>query len=135
MFHRPCEACGQTKGDCIVKYTVSLKENRQFRRLYAKGKSVVNPTLVLYYRRNGTRGNQLGITVSGKMGKAVVRNKLRRRLREIYRLHEEQFMPGYHLVVVARARAVTTSYRELERSFLHLAKKGKLLKESGEGQG
>jgi ribonuclease P protein component len=77
----------------------------------------------------------LGITVSGKMGKAVVRNKLRRRLREIYRLHEEQFMPGYHLVVVARARAVTASYRELERSFLNLAKKGKLLKESGEGQG
>ena len=56
------------------------------------------------------------------------RNLVRRRLREIYRINEAQFLPGYDLVVVARVRAVHSSYRELERSFLSLAKRGKLLR-------
>jgi ribonuclease P protein component len=115
-----------------VKYTVSLKENRQFRRLYAKGKSAVSPYLVLYYRKNGRQQNLLGITVSGKMGNAVVRNKLRRRLREIYRTNEERFLPGFSMVVVARGRAVSSQYVELERSFLQLANKCKLLHPKGE---
>lgn len=66
------------------------------------------------------------------MGKAVVRNKLRRRLREIYRINEEQFLPGYTMVVVARGRAVSCQYAELERSFLQLASKSKLLRSKGE---
>jgi len=74
----------------------------------------------------------LGITVSGKLGKAVVRNKLRRRLREIYRINEARFLPGYTMVVVARGRAVTSQYAELERSFLQLANKCKLLQLKGE---
>jgi len=111
-----------------VKYTVSLKENRQFRRLYAKGKSEVSPYLALYWRKNGGKENRLGITVGGKLGKAVKRNLVRRRLREIYRTNEERFMPGHDLVVVARVRAVHSSYRELEHSLLGLAKRAKLLR-------
>jgi ribonuclease P protein component len=91
--------------------------------------------LVLYYRKNGSKQNQLGITVSGKLGKAVVRNKVRRRLREIYRNNEAQFLPGYNIVVVARVRAVSRSYEELERSFLQLAEKSNLLRlKGGESQ-
>ena len=93
-----------------MKFTVSLKENRVFRRLYAKGKSAVAPTMVLYCRRNGRRESRLGLTTGTKLGHAVVRNKVRRRLREIYRLHEDRFAPGYDIVVVARVRAVHSSY-------------------------
>ena len=82
-----------------MKFTVSLKENRVFRRLYAKGKSAVAPTMVLYCRRNGRRESRLGLTTGTKLGHAVVRNKVRRRLREIYRLHEDRFAPGYDIVV------------------------------------
>lgn len=114
------------EGNVRVKYTVSLKENRQFRRLYAKGKSVVLPHLVLYYRRNGGQANQLGITVSGKLGNAVVRNLVRRRLREIYRLNEENVQTGYTMIVVARGRAVGASYKDLERSFFKLLSKAGL---------
>lgn len=112
-----------------MKYTVSLKENRQFRRLYAKGKSVVSPSLVLYYRKTNGRENRLGITVSGKLGNAVTRNKIRRRLREIYRTNEERFLPGCTLVVVARMRALDLAYRDLEKTFLHLSRKAGLLKQ------
>ena len=104
-----------------MKFTVSLKENRVFRRLYAKGKSAVAPTMVLYCRRNGRRESRLGLTTGTKLGHAVVRNKVRRRL------HEDRFVPGYDIVVVARVRAVHSSYAVLERDFLRLAKKLQLL--------
>lgn len=115
-----------------MKYTVSLKENRQFRRLYAKGKSFVSPFLVLYYRKNVEEQNYLGITVSGKVGNAVLRNKLRRRIREIYRTNEERFLSGYTIVVVARVRASCASYEDLRRSFLKLAKKANILRSEEE---
>ena len=54
-----------------MKYTVSLKENRVFRRLYAKGRSAVSPTMVLYCRKNGRRENRLGLTTGTKLGHAV----------------------------------------------------------------
>ena len=101
-----------------MKHTVSLKENRIFRRLYAKGKSAVAPTMVLYCRKNGRRESRLGLTTGTKLGHAVVRNRVRRRLREIYRLQEDKLLPGYDIVVVARVRAVHSKYAVLERDFL-----------------
>lgn len=111
-----------------MKYTISLKENRIFRRLYAKGKSAVSPALVLYCRRNGRKENRFGITAGTKLGHAVVRNKVRRRLREIYRLNEDKLLPGYDIVIVARVRAVHSRYADLEKQFLRLAKKLQLLR-------
>ena len=111
-----------------MKFTVSLKLNHVFRRLYAKGKSQVTPHLALYARRNGGTGNRLGITVSTKLGHAVVRNRVRRRIREIYRIHEDLFLPGYDIVAVARVRAVYARFDELERSFLKAAKGLNLLR-------
>lgn len=116
-----------------MKYTVSLKENRVFRRLYAKGRSAVSLTMVLYCRKNGRRENRLGLTTGTKLGHAVVRNRVRRRLREIYRLQEHRLSPGYDIVVVARVRAVYSRYAELERDFLRLAKKLQLLSPQGSG--
>ena len=106
-----------------MKFTVSLKENRVFRRLYAKGKSAVGPAMVLYCRKNGGKENRLGLTVGTKLGGAVVRNRVRRRLREIYRLNETKLRPGYDIVVVARVRAVHSRYDRLEAQFLSLADK------------
>lgn len=111
-----------------MKYSVSLKLNRDFRRLYSRGKRVVSPTLALYVRRNQLGQNRLGITVSKKLGNAVTRNRVRRRLREIYRLHETQFLPGWDIVVVARIRAAHVSYWTLDRDLMKLAKRLNLLR-------
>ena len=104
-----------------MKFSKSLKLNHLFRKLYRKGKSAAGKYLVLYCRRNGTQENRIGLTVSAKLGHAVVRNRLRRRLRELYRLHENQFQPGWDLVVVARSRAVNAPYQKLEKAYLSLA--------------
>lgn len=111
-----------------MKYSVSLKSNRDFHRLYRRGKQAVAPTMVLYTRKNRLKENRLGITTGKKLGNAVTRNRIRRRLREIYRLHEEAFLPGRDLVVVARVRSAFVSYQALERDFLKLAGKLGLLR-------
>lgn len=103
-----------------MRFSHSLKENHIFRRLYAKGRSAASSLLVVYCRKNGTAENRVGLTVGKKLGHAVVRNRVRRRLREIYRLHEEEFLPGYDLVIVARSRAAGAPYARLEKTLLAL---------------
>lgn len=112
-----------------MEFSKSLKLNHIFQRLYRSGPSAANRFLVLYSRRNRTGGNRVGITVGKKLGKAVVRNRTRRRLREVYRLHEGQFKAGYDIVVVARTRAVDASFDQLTKAYLSLAGKLDLLRE------
>ena len=101
-----------------MEFTSSLKTNNDFRRVYRKGHSAVRPCLVVYARKNGRKENRLGLTVTTKVGKAHTRNLVRRRLREIYRLHEEIMLPGQDMVIVARTRAAGVDYKRLETEFL-----------------
>jgi ribonuclease P protein component len=121
----------ERKGVEQMRHTVSLKENHLFRRLYAKGKTAAAPTLALYVRGNGRKGNRLGLTVGTKVGKAVRRNKVRRRIREAYRIHESAILPGFDLVVVARTRAAFASYAQIERDLLRLLDKLGVLSRGG----
>ena len=105
-----------------MKYSTSLKLNHIFRRLYHTS-GVADGLLVLYARKNRTDGNRVGVTVSKKLGKAHVRNRTRRRIREVYRLNEEKFQPGWDIVVVARTKAVEAPFEKLTASYLTLAKK------------
>ena len=103
-----------------MKFTSTLKKNHEFRRIYNKGKSAVSHCAVVYIRRNGTSRNKLGITVSTKIGNAVTRNRVRRRLKEIYRLNEESLSPGFDIVIVARVQSRHVGYKELESAVLAL---------------
>ena len=105
----------------FMQFSSSLKLNHIFRRLYRKGSSAANGYLVLYCRKNGSQANRVGLTVGAKLAHAVQRNRLRRQLREIYRLHETSFARGYDLVVVARSRAIGADYAALEHAYLSLA--------------
>ena len=114
-----------------MKFSCSLKLNHIFQRLY-RTSGQADGLLVLYARRNRTGMNRVGITVSKKLGHAVVRNRVRRRIREVYRLHEDAFCPGWDIVVVARSRAVEAPFAKLTASFLNLAGRAGILK--GEGR-
>ena len=110
-----------------MKFSSSLKLNHIFRRLYASS-GYANGLMVLYTRKNRTGTNRVGITVSKKLGHAVVRNRVRRRLREVYRLNEAKFKPGYDIVVVARHRCISGDFQKLTNAYLSLAEKAGILK-------
>ena len=112
-----------------MKFSSSLKLNHIFQRLYRTG-GQANGYLVLYARRNRTSVNRVGITVSKKLGKANVRNRIRRRLREVYRLNEEKFQRGWDIVVVARSRALQAPFEKLTENYLSAAKKAGILNDT-----
>ena len=109
-----------------MKYSSALKLNHIFRRLYATS-GHANGYLVLYARRNRMNTNRVGVTVGKKLGHAVVRNRVRRRLREVYRLNEERFAPGWDIVVVARSRCISADFGKLTQAYLSLAEKAGIL--------
>ena len=109
-----------------MKFSCSLKLNHIFRRLY-KTNGHANSMMVLYARKNRSDCNRVGITVSKKLGKAHIRNRIRRRLREVYRINEEKFLPGWDIVVVARSKALEAPFDQLTKSYLNLAKKAGIL--------
>ena len=114
-----------------MKFSSSLKLNHIFQRLY-RTSGQANGYLVLYARKNRTATNRVGITVSKKLGKANVRNRIRRRLREVYRLNEEKFLPGYDIVVVARTKAIDAPFSQLTKAYLALAQKAGILRQENE---
>ena len=111
-----------------MKFSGALNFNHIFQRLY-HSKGYCDGYLALYARKNRTSRNRVGITVSKKLGHAVVRNRTRRRLREVYRLNELRFQPGWDIVVVARSKAVDAEFSQLTKSYLTLAKKAGILQE------
>ena len=103
-----------------MKYSESLKKNKDFQYIYRKGTSYANKYLVMYVLENGTGQNRLGISVSKKVGNSIVRHRITRLIRESYRLQEEHFKCGWDLVVIARAGAKGKTYREIESALIHL---------------
>ena len=109
-------------------FTESLKSNRDFQVVYKKGKSFANKYLVMYVLENGTGCNRLGISVSKKVGNSVVRHRVKRLIKESYRLHEGIFNSGLDIVVIARQGAATVGFFEVESALLHLAKLHEMIK-------
>ena len=111
-----------------MKFTESLKKNFQFRYVYNRGRSIANRHLVMYVVKNGTQGNKLGISVSKKVGKSVVRSRVTRLIRESYRNMEDGLRSGYDIVVIARVICKDATYEEINVSLRHLLKKQQLLR-------
>ena len=101
-----------------------LQKNKQFQFVYRRGKSDSTKNLVLIYHRN--RQVKIGFSVSKKVGNAVVRNKLKRQLRECIRPLLLQLQPG-HYVFLARNCASSASFVKLKEDMLYLLKKQNLL--------
>ncbi|MDY3121206.1 ribonuclease P protein component [Clostridiaceae bacterium 68-1-5] len=110
-----------------MQYSESLKKNKDFQKVYRQGKSYANKYLVMYILQNGTERNRLGISVSKKVGNSVVRHRITRLVREIYRKNETDVKKGLDIVVLARVNAKDKSYKEIESSFFHLGNIHKIM--------
>lgn len=106
-----------------------LRRNVEFRIVYRRGKSFSNNTLVLYtYKNNRHRDiNKVGISVSKKVGKSVVRSRVKRLISESYRLNKDKFLVGYDFVIIARTSSDSKNYHEIEKSLISLFKKAGLI--------
>ena len=109
-----------------MKFSESLKKNRDFNHVYKQGRSLADRLLVMYILENGLEKNRIGISVSKKVGNSVVRHHLTRLVRESYRLSEEHFRCGYDIVVIVRTGAKDKGYHEIESALIHLGKLHKI---------
>ena len=106
----------------------SLKKNKDFQKVYKKGKSYANKYLVMYVLKNDLEKNRIGISVSKKVGNSVIRHHLTRLIRESYRLHEDVFDSGLDIVIIARNSAREIGFHEVESALLHLGSLHKIIK-------
>jgi len=104
----------------------NLKSNKDFSNVYSKGKSKANRQLVMYCIKNDYDQNRVGYSISKKVGNSIVRNKIKRRLKEIYRLNKSSIKQGYDLVFIVRTGAKKADYKQLEDAFNHLIKISKM---------
>lgn len=107
---------------------VTVKENYEFRRIYRKGKSLVSPQMVLYWQKNrqgspvwGHRQHQAGPRRGPQSGAPP--------LPGVYRLHKPEMQPGFDVILVARGRAVRSTYQQLDETYLRLLRQAGLVPE------
>lgn len=110
-----------------MKKNERLKKNRDFRKIYNRGKSFVHPIVVVYVLPNFMDKNRVGFTVSKKIGGAVQRNRVKRLLREVYNLVKPNLQPGYDFIFLARPRIKNKNFWQIESAVAGLLKKGNFL--------
>lgn len=112
-----------------------IKRNNDFRRVYSKGKYASSESLVLYYIKKKTGMVRIGITTSKKVGKSVVRNRMRRLVRENIRLIYDQLIPGMDLVIVVRKADPSADFHSIGKELRYLLKKLDILVKENDHEG
>ena len=111
-----------------MTFTESLKKNKDFQIVFKNGKSRANKYLIMYVLKNSLDRNRIGISVSKKVGNSIVRHRIKRLVKESYRLHENMFNSGLDIVVIVRITAKNAGYHDIESALLHLGKLHRILK-------
>lgn len=106
-----------------------LTRNRDFAKVYQHKQSTANHQFVVYKKRNQDLEKfRVGISASKKLGNAVVRNRIRRVLKEIVRNNQHRIKSGFDIVIIVRAKAIQLEFAQLEKSLLHALRKASLLR-------
>ena len=116
----------------FMKYRV-LNKNREFTRLYARGKSYVHPHLVLYVAKNRLGVTRVWLTATKKVGGAVQRNRARRVMRAALAEHLSPNCGGYDIILVARARTPHLKSTQVSRTLAALLQRAGLPDRAREG--
>lgn len=108
-----------------------LRRREDFNTVYRYGSSFANSQFVVYWRRRAQKGSfRMGVSASGKLGGAVVRNRLRRMVKEIVRLNADKLIENTDLILIVRKPALNMPYKAMESSILHVLRKAGLIRGS-----
>ncbi|MDF2675746.1 MAG: rnpA [Bacillota bacterium] len=107
---------------------IIIKNNKEYKSVYNCNDSISDYNLVLFLKKNNFGYNRFGFTAAKKIKKAVSRNFIRRRMKEIVRLNEHKLKEGYDFIFMARVNAADSDYKNLEKSFNKLIKRKSLFK-------
>ena len=111
-----------------MKKSFRVKKDREFQKVFRKGKSTANRQFVIYqYNKEDQSHFRVGISVSKKLGNAVTRNRLKRRIRHILMELDDQLAQDVDFIVIARQTIVQMSYQEMKSSRMHVLKLATLL--------
>lgn len=111
----------------MLKKVNRLKKRYQFNYVYKNGTHISSSALVLYFTTSKTKSIKVGFGVTKKIGKAVVRNRVRRQLREVVQKHLPNLKQNYNIILVARDTIANFAFADLERQFVELIKKAEIL--------
>ena len=109
-----------------MKRFPSIKKNSEYREIYNTGRSKACGVLVMYVKDNELEHNRLGISASKRIGNSVVRHTFCRKIREIFRINNNQTVQGKDIIVVARGQAGKVSYSKIESDYIKLLSDHKL---------
>lgn len=109
-----------------MKFVTSLKKTNEFKKVYNHHRSKANRLLIMYIMKNGSEDIRLGISVSKKVGNSVVRHRMTRLVREVFRLNQDKMVYGYDIIVIVRPSAKDHTYQDIESGVIHLLKLNKL---------
>jgi ribonuclease P protein component len=110
-----------------------LRSANDFRRIQGQSRTRTEPALLMRYRQNDLDRTRFGISTGRRVGSAVVRNKIRRRLRTILRRMASDVEPGWDILLVCRPKAAEGSQAELEATLVRLMSSAGLLANSKTG--
>jgi len=100
-----------------------IKESRDFDDIIKTGKKLKNYNFLLFYKESNDQFTKYGISVPKKTGKANIRNKLKRRLKNIIDNNEFYIQIPYDYVIITRKRLLELNYKDMESSFINLLQK------------
>lgn len=103
-----------------------IKKSGEFSYIMRNGLIFYHPFFVLYVLKNNI-SSKIGICAGKKLGKAVYRNRIKRRIRELVHMSFPSFKEGYSIIVVARASSLSASFLQLEEGLLYLFKKSQVI--------
>lgn len=115
-------------GGAIMAAFCKIRKNYEFRRVYSDGKYYVEKYLVMYLIKNNSDVNRVGFSVSKKVGNSVVRNRLRRYMKEVYRKISSRLRLGYDIVFTGRIGSSEAGFKEIEKNMLLVMKRARLIK-------
>ena len=109
---------------------IILRDKQEFNRVYTKGSSYMNKWLVIHVMHSSNTKGKVGFTVGKKIGNAVTRNRIKRLMREVYRIHQHKILPEVSIILIGRQSLINANFNNIIKAFIDVCKKAKILKRS-----